>query len=105
MNGEDDPKNMSVSRREGWVPCILKDYPEMHDEFAIYGKSPDDIIEIGGLILCITTIENIKAREAYYADQTRKETEAVNNSYLREQDARMPMFNESSSRTKFGRGM
>jgi hypothetical protein len=104
MMGMEDHRNMSTARREGWVPCILKDYPEIANDFAAFGTSPDDIIEMGGLVLCKTTAETVQQRRDYYSDQTRRETEAVNNSYLREQDRRMPMFNESSSRVaKFGR--
>jgi len=105
MMGQDDPRNMSTARREGWVPCILQDYPEIADDFAPFGTTPNDIIEMGGLVLCKTTVENIQARQDYYSEHTRKETEAVNNQYMREQDRRMPMFNESSGKaSKFGSG-
>jgi hypothetical protein len=102
MMGQDDPRNMATARREGWVPCLVKDHPEFADDFAVFGsESSNGIIEMGGLVLCKTTKENAESRKDYYSDITRKESDAVNNNFMREQDRRMPMFNESSSRTQF----
>ena len=102
--GQDDLQNMAKARREGWVPCKMKDHPEFADDLAAFGvTATNEIVEIGGLVLCKTTTELLKQRQAYYADYTHKATVAVNNNYLREQDRRMPMFNESSG-AKFGRG-
>jgi len=105
MMGQEDPRNMATARREGWVPCLIKDHPEFADDFAVFGsESSNGIIEMGGLVLCKTTVENAEARKRYYADFTEAETAAVNNNFMREQDRRMPLFNESSSnRAKFGR--
>lgn len=105
MMGHDDARNMATARREGYVPCMIGDHPEFADDFAVFGEvSTNGIVEMGGLVLCKTTVENALARRRHYNGITEQETLAVNNNYMREQDARMPMFNESSSHVKFGRG-
>jgi hypothetical protein len=105
MAGQDDHRNMASARREGWVPCNLKDHPEFSDDLAAFGvTSASGVIEIGGLVLCKQTVELANARKRYYADMTEQATLAVNNNFMREQDRRMPMFNESSTKVKFGNG-
>lgn len=102
MMGQDDPGNMARARREGWIVCMIKDHPEFADDFAAFGaESSNGIIEMGGLVLCKIPVELAVSRKEYYSDHTQRETESVNNNFMREQDRRMPLFNESSSRTQF----
>lgn len=61
-------------------------------------------IEVGGLLLCKTTIDNVDARNEYYAQAAARQVESVDNNYMRESDPRMPKLNESSSRVSFGSG-
>jgi len=61
-------------------------------------------IEIGGLLLCKTPTEFVQQRNAYFANQTQAQTEAVDNSFMRQSDARMPLFREGKSSTTFGKG-
>jgi hypothetical protein len=63
-----------------------------------------DNIEIGGLILCKTPEEFVEQRNKYYQDQTEAQTKAVDNNLMRENDPRMPIFNERKSTTTFGKG-
>jgi hypothetical protein len=63
-----------------------------------------DNIEIGGLVLCKTPDEFVEQRNKHYADQTRAQTEAVDNNLMRQSDPRMPIFKESKSSTSFGKG-
>lgn len=103
--GQPQPANMARARREGWIPCKAADHPEISRDFAAFGMTPsNDLIEIGGLVLCKTTNETIRARDAYYEDMTRKQMQAVDNNFLRENDPRMPLFKENRSKTSFGRG-
>jgi len=104
MLGSADPNNMAKSRREGWEPCKSEDHPEMVADFAAFGLAPTGIIEIGGLVLCRTTVENTDARKAYYENLTHRQAEAVDNSFMRENDPRMPLFKESRTKVSFGRG-
>jgi len=105
MMGTPDPANMARARREGWVPCKASDHPEISSDFAAFGLAPSsDLIEIGGLVLCKAPTEVIGQRDAYYADMTYKQTQSVDNNFLRENDPRMPLFREGKSKVSFGSG-
>jgi hypothetical protein len=43
-------------------------------------------------------------RRAHYANATESQASAVDNSFMRENDARMPLFRERKSTTSFGKG-
>lgn len=103
INGQADPRNYQAKRREGWDPVPLEEQPRFQlltDPNSRY----KDSIEIGGLLLCKRPEEFGKQRAEYYAKQTQAQTEAVDNSLMRQSDARMPIFKEGKSSTSFGRG-
>lgn len=105
MMGQVDPANMAKARREGWVPCKASDHPEISSDFAAFGLAPSsDLIEIGGLVLCKTSTEIMEQRKAYYNDFTQKQTQSVDNNFMRENDPRMPLFREGRSKVTFGSG-
>lgn len=105
MMGTPDPANMARARREGWSPCKASDHPEISSDFKAFGMAPEtDLIEIGGLVLCKTTAENAAARIEYFDDLTQKQTQSVDNNFLRENDPRMPLFKEGKSKVSFGKG-
>ena len=100
---EADPRNVSSKLREGWEPVGIEEQPKFRllaDPTSRY----KDNIEIGGLLLCKTPEEFVEQRNAYFADQARSQTEAVDNNLMRESDPRMPLFKEKKSATSFGRG-
>jgi hypothetical protein len=105
MMGTPDPANMARARREGWVPCKAADHPEISADFAAFGLAPaSDLIEIGGLVLCKAPRELLNQRDAYYADLTQKQTQSVDNNFMRDNDPRMPLFREGKSKVSFGSG-
>jgi hypothetical protein len=55
-------------------------------------------------MLCKAPDEAVASRTAYYANQSERQMESVDNNLMRQSDARMPIFKESSSETKFGKG-
>jgi hypothetical protein len=69
------------------------------------GSQFADNIEIGGLLLCKTPVEFTQQRDAYYAQQAEGQMQAVDNTFMRENDPRMPMFKERSSKVTFGKGI
>jgi hypothetical protein len=103
MLNQADPRNVSAKIREGWEPVRVEEQPK----FKLL-VDPDsrfkDNIEIGGLLLCKTPTELVEQRAAYYAKQTQAQTDAVDNSLMRQSDPRMPLFNERKSSTSFGKG-
>ena len=105
MMGQPDPANMARAKREGWVPCKASEHPEISGDLAAFGLTPaSDLIEIGGLVLCKTTVENSEARRNYYANITQRQADSVDNNFLKENDPRMPLFREGRSKVSFGSG-
>lgn len=101
--GQPDPTNASAKFREGWVPVKAEECPELMMSADPNTRHPG-MIEIGGLLLCKAPAEMIEARSAWYDDQTRAQTEAVDNAFMKTSDARMPLFTEKRSGVSFGRG-
>jgi len=102
MAGQADATNVSSKMREGWEPVSLSDHPELH-LYIDQNTRFKDAIEVGGLMLCKTPEEFVDQRAEYYNNQTRSQTEAVDNSFMKENDSRMPLFKEKKSSTSFGR--
>ena len=98
-----DPRNLSAKLREGWEPVTLEEQPKFR-LLADPNSRYKDNIEIGGLLLCKTPTEFVEQRNKFYADQTRAQTEAVDNNLMRQSDPRMPLFKENKSSTSFGKG-
>jgi len=101
--GNSDPRNLSGKLREGWEPVKVSEQPKFKLLIDPNSRFKDNI-EIGGLLLCKTPEELVKQRNDYYASQTQAQTTAIDNSFMRENDARMPLFAERKSSTSFGKG-
>lgn len=103
--GQMDPTNASAKFREGWTPVKASDVPELMMFTDPNSNSRfKDNIEIGGLLLCKAPEEMAQQRAEYYSRQAQSQMEAVDNSFMRSNDERMPLFNEKRSVTSFGRG-
>lgn len=105
MVGQADPTNVSKKMREGWEPVKASEHPELQ-LFADQNPSSKypDSVEVGGLILCKMPSDMVNQRNAYYNKQTEAQAQAVDNSFMKENDARMPLFSQKSSKTSFGKG-
>jgi hypothetical protein len=100
---EADPRNLSAKIREGWEPVRIEEQPKfklLADPTSRY----KDNIEIGGLLLCKTPVEFVQQRNSHYQNVTDSQTRAIDNSFMRDNDPRMPLFNERKSSTSFGKG-
>ena len=102
--GKDDATNISGKLREGWEPVRASDHPEIRLFGSTNGKFPDSI-EVGGLLLCKTPVEFTEQRNSYYRQQAEAQMNSVDNTYMRENDPRMPMFKERKSTVTFGKGI
>jgi hypothetical protein len=100
---EADNLNVSSKMREGWEPVKLADHPEMKLMVDQASRFKDGI-EIGGLLLCKIPEEFVAQRKAHYANTAKQQADAVDNSFMKQSDARMPLFSESKSTTSFGKG-
>lgn len=101
--GNVDANNVSSKLREGWEPVAAKDHPEI-TVVAIENNRFKDNIVIGGLMLCKAPIEMKEERDAYYRAQTKGQMHAVDNNLMRENDPRMPLFNDRKTKVEFGNG-
>jgi len=98
-----DPRNLSSKLREGWEPVRAEEQPKFQLLVDPDSRFKDNI-EIGGLLLCKTPQELVAQRTEYYEKQTQSQTDAVDNNLMRQNDPRMPLFNEKKSSTSFGKG-
>ena len=101
--GAADAINISSKLREGWEPVKASDHPEVQLMGGQSLRFPDSI-EIGGLLLCKTPIEFTEQRDAHYRDQANNQMASVDSNFMRENDPRMPLFKERSSKVTFGKG-
>src|SRR6056300_2086391 len=101
--GQVDAMNVSSKLREGWEPVRAEDHPEI-TMLTVENERFKDNIVIGGLMLCKTPIELVEERNDYYSQQTRSQMQSVDNSFMRENDPRMPLFNERETKVTFGNG-
>lgn len=99
-----DPRNISGKLREGWEPVKASAHPEIRLFGETDARFPDAVL-VGGLMLCKTPAEFVDQRNAYYGNQTETQMQSVDNSYMRESDARMPLFKERKSTVTFGKGI
>lgn len=97
-----DPRNLSMKMREGWEPVTLTEQPKFK-LLADPNSQYKDNIEIGGLLLCKAPEEFVKQRMEYEANMTQSQADAVDNSFMRQNDARMPLFSEKKSTVSFGK--
>ena len=102
--GQSDPTNVSRKMRDGWVPVKAADHPELMLE----GNAKTGNVEIGGLMLCKMSTERAESISAYYNTQAQAQMDSVDNSFMRQNDPRMPLFADrksSSTRGGFGSGI
>lgn len=99
-----DNTNVSASMREGWVPVNASDHPELQIMSDKDSRFPG-CVEVGGLLLCKNSIENVTARREYYTKRAADQLASVDNSFFRENDPRMPLSKpERRTRVTFGSG-
>lgn len=103
MMGTADPSNTSAKLREGWEPVKAEDHPNLMMQADPNSRFKGNI-EIGGLLLCKAPEEMMRQRDAYYQRQAKSQIESVDNTYMKLNDPRMPLFNERKSTTSFGKG-
>ena len=101
--GQNDARNISAALREGWEPVKIEEQPQFK-----FFVDPDsrfkDNIEVAGLLLCKVPEEFMAQRREHFERQTQAQNESVDNNFMRENDPRMPLFRERSSKTSFGSG-
>jgi len=98
--GQSDNPNVSARFREGWTPVLAKDHPELNHVMSDIDSRWKDNIEIGGQLLCSIATEKLNARREAHKEMANRQMESVDNSFLRNNDPRMPILKpERSTRT------
>ena len=103
MLNQADAKNISAKFREGWEPVRVEEQPQFKMLVDPNSRFKDNI-EVAGLLLCKMPEEFVKQRSAYFAKATKDNMDAVDSTFLRENDPRMPLFSERKTSTSFGKG-
>ena len=101
--GEADPMNVSGKLREGWEPVKASDHPEIFLAGIESDRFKDNIV-VGGLLLCKAPVEMVEERNDFYTQQAEAQIRSVDNNFMRENDPRMPLFNERKTKVSFGKG-
>jgi hypothetical protein len=101
--GNVDAMNVSSKLREGWEPVKASDHPEITLVTIENDRFKDNVV-IGGLMLCKAPVEMVDERNAYYQEQADNQMSSVDNNLMRENDPRMPLFNDRKSKVTFGKG-
>ena len=101
--GQVDATNVSSKLREGWEPVKAVDHPEITMVTVENERFADNVV-IGGLMLCKAPKELVQERNEYYDTQTKSQMQSVDNNLMRENDPRMPLFNERKTKVTFGKG-
>ena len=96
--GQDDKSNMSKRIREGYEPVRAEDYPDFEAPTVDSGSNTG-IIGVGGLILAKVPVETAEERTAYFQNQAKSAMDGVDQNYMRESDARMPIKDGDIQRT------
>lgn len=97
--GEAAGRNVSQKFRDGWVPVKATDHPEMH-----YLANKEGNIEVGGLMLCKNTEEQVDARRRFYANKNSQQMQSVDEQFMAQNNPLMPKFRKVKSTVTRGRG-
>jgi hypothetical protein len=101
--GKNDASNISAKLREGWEPVRIEEQPQFQMLVDPDSRFKDNI-EVAGLLLCKAPEELMRQRKEHFARKNQSQMESVDNNFMRENDARMPLFREKRSTTSFGKG-
>ncbi len=97
--GQADMTNVSAKFREGWEPVKLEDHPELKVLPDVDSRFKGNV-EVGGLLLCKNSTEMMDSRRDFQQGQAKSQMQAVDNSFMKESDPRMPVLKpEKSTRT------
>ena len=96
--GFNDSKNIHGRLRSGYELVRADEYENGESYPIVMDGKYAGVIGVGGLLLARIPEELAQSRVAYQARQTEGQDEAVENDLLKDQDKRMPMKFERSSK-------
>ena len=102
--GQPDVVNVSQSFREGWTPVNGAEYPELKI-MSDHGTRWPDGIEVGGLLLCSASVDDVRRHQEYYRRLTQAQMKSVNDQLDAEEDPRLrTIFREHATNITRGFG-
>ena len=96
--GFNDSKNIHGRLRSGYELVRADEYDDGESYPIVMDGKYAGVIGVGGLLLARIPEELVQSRVAYQQRQTEGQDEAVENDLLKDQDKRMPMKFERSSK-------
>ena len=102
MGGEDDARNIAKKKREGYEFVRKEEHPDFDVPVHESGKYAG-VIGSGDLVLAKIPVEMAEAKNDYYQNKTRTQTEAVDADILKEQNPSMPITQQRRSSVSFGK--
>jgi|TARA_R110000803_G_scaffold210567_2_gene282670 hypothetical protein len=100
--GEDDARNISKRRREGYEFVRKDEHPDFDVPVHESGKYAG-VIGSGDLVLAKIDEEMLDAKREYYEGKTRQQTQAVDADILKEQHPSMPLTQNRKSSVSLGK--
>ena len=101
--GFDDTKNISAKMREGWELVRKDEFPDFEAPVVESGKY-EGVFGVGGLLLARIPNETVAERNAYFAERSQHQQDAVDHDMMRENaHSTMTIGNaDRQSRVTFG---
>ena len=100
--GEDDARNISKRKREGYEFVKKEAHPDFDVPMHESGKYAG-VIGHGDLVLAKIPIEMADAKRDYFQNRTKQQTQAVDADVLKEQHPSMPITQQRKSSSSVGK--
>jgi len=100
--GEDDARNISKRKREGYEFVKKEEHPDYDVPVHESGKYAG-VIGNGDLVLAKIPVEMAEAKQEYFRNKTGKQTQAVEQDVLKEQHPSMPITQNRKSSASIGK--
>ena len=100
--GEDDARNISKRKREGYEFVRKDEHPDFDVPMHETGKYAG-VIGSGDLVLDKIPIEMAEAKKEYYRNKTKSQTTAVESDILKEQHPSMPLTQQRKTSVSLGK--
>jgi len=103
--GQEDRTNMTKKMREGYELVKAEEFAGSIQYPSIIEGVHKGFIGVGGLVLAKIPVELVEQRNAYYAQRTADQQQAIDNDLMKESHSSMPIDKpEHRSRASFGTG-
>jgi hypothetical protein len=101
LGGEADVSNIarSMSPGEGWKPRLASTVPKGHTAPTLQHGAYGDVIGVAGMILCERPVKMQQQRDAYYAEQLRKQHESIDRDIYKVQRPGHPISQQRTTTT------